>query len=394
MNKITLSVGARTAIELLKNAGFEAYAVGGAVRDSLMGKTPFDFDITTSAKPEETISVFSGYRTFPQGIKHGTVSVIIEGEVLEITTYRQDGDYADHRHPDQVLFTRRLQDDLSRRDFTVNAMAYNDEEGVVDLFGGVEHLKSRTLASVGNAEERFEEDALRILRALRFSSVLDFDIDYATALAIEKKAPLLRFVSRERISVEMRKLLAGVRVERIFNEFRSVFEVLFENITLGDGRAIERCHTPLARLALFFCHSPHLLSSIVPSNKEKKTVLEAIAIYASPPCNDKRSLLGLMSEYSLDAINTFVEMMEASKKDISFVKDGVESILKDGDCYKKEMLAIGGADIVSLGVPPSKNIGLILDTIFDEVLDGKLNNERNALTKRIHEINEGLKGSD
>lgn len=394
MNKITLSVGARTAIKLLKNAGFEAYAVGGAVRDSLMGKTPFDFDITTSAKPEETMSVFSGYRTFPQGIKHGTVSVIIEGEVLEITTFRQDGDYADHRRPDSVIFSARLEDDLSRRDFTVNAMAYNDEDGIVDLFGGMEHLKSRTLASVGNAEERFEEDALRILRALRFSSVLDFDIDGSTALAIKKKAHLLSFVSRERISVELKKLLTGVRVERILNEFRSVFEVLFENIILGDGKAIERCHTPLARLSLFFCHSPHLLPSIVPSNKEKKTVLEAIAIWGAPPCNDKRSLLRLMSEYSLDSINTFIEMMEASKKDISFVKNGVESILKDGDCYKKEMLAISGADIVSLGVPPSKNIGLILDAIFDEVLDGKLNNERNALTKRIHEINKGLKGSD
>ncbi|MBR2639620.1 MAG: hypothetical protein IKD39_03535, partial [Oscillospiraceae bacterium] len=166
-----LSKGAKKAISMLEEADFEAFAVGGCVRDFLLGKTPTDFDITTSAKPEETKAVFKNEHVIETGIKHGTVTVLMEGEQLEITTFRIDKNYSDNRHPEEVEFTKNLREDLSRRDFTVNALAFNEKTGVIDLFGGVSDLEHGIIRAVGNPEKRFNEDALRIMRALRFASV-------------------------------------------------------------------------------------------------------------------------------------------------------------------------------------------------------------------------------
>lgn len=177
-----------TAINLLQSAGFEAYAVGGCVRDSLLGKTPNDWDITTSAKPEDMKSVFADFHCIDTGIKHGTVTVVIDGEPLEITTFRLDGEYEDNRHPKSVTFTSDLGADLGRRDFTVNAMAYSKMTGTVDLFGGQNDLKNKIIRCVGDPDRRFNEDALRILRALRFASALDFEIEEKTAQSLLKTA--------------------------------------------------------------------------------------------------------------------------------------------------------------------------------------------------------------
>ena len=170
----------KKAMSIMKENGYESFIVGGCVRDFLMGKTPSDFDITTNATPEETKKCFLGFKVIETGIKHGTVTVLIDSEPIEITTYRIDGEYKDNRHPESVEFTANLEDDLSRRDFTVNALAYDGEEKIVDLFFGKEDLKKQIIRSVGEPDKRFSEDGLRILRALRFSSVLDFDIDKAT----------------------------------------------------------------------------------------------------------------------------------------------------------------------------------------------------------------------
>lgn len=176
------------AINLLQSAGFEAYAVGGCVRDSLLGKTPNDWDITTSAKPEDMKSVFADFHCIDTGIKHGTVTVVIDGEPLEITTFRLDGEYEDNRHPKSVTFTSNLGADLGRRDFTVNAMAYSKMTETVDLFGGQNDLKNKIIRCVGDPDRRFNEDALRILRALRFASALDFEIEEKTAQSLLKTA--------------------------------------------------------------------------------------------------------------------------------------------------------------------------------------------------------------
>ena len=204
---IKLPQEVRTILHTLQRAGYEAYAVGGCVRDSLLGRTPEDWDITTQAKPEETKALFS--RTIDTGIQHGTVTVMMHGRGYEVTTYRVDGEYEDGRHPKEVAFTAELKEDLRRRDFTINAMAYNEEQGLVDAFGGKEDLKAGIIRCVGDPDERFTEDALRIMRAVRFSAQLGFVIEERTKSAIRGHASRLSQVSAERIQVELTKLLVS-----------------------------------------------------------------------------------------------------------------------------------------------------------------------------------------
>lgn len=211
-------------IRALNRAGHEAYAVGGCVRDALLGVVPNDWDLTTSASPEAIKACFQNERVIETGIKHGTVTVMKNGEPYEITTYRKDGEYTDHRRPDSVEFVKDLREDLMRRDFTVNAMACHPETGLVDLFGGQEDLKNGVIRSVGEAQHRFEEDALRILRAVRFASTYDFTIEENTVLAAMRLAPTLENVSAERIFVELKKLLLGKGVERVLMNYS---EILF-----------------------------------------------------------------------------------------------------------------------------------------------------------------------
>ena len=197
--KVSFPESVRWAIKRLNDAGYEAWAVGGCVRDSALGKEPHDWDMTTSALPEETMAVFADYPVIETGIKHGTVTIVVDGEPLEITTYRVDGSYSDGRHPDGVSFTRSLEADMARRDFTINAMAAHPEKGIVDCFGGLEDLKNGVIRCVGDPERRFSEDALRILRAMRFSAVLGFPVEEKTAEALLKIRENLRHVAMERI---------------------------------------------------------------------------------------------------------------------------------------------------------------------------------------------------
>ena len=216
---IRIPRNAEKILNRLEAAGHEAYVVGGCVRDAIIGRVPGDWDITTSATPMEIKQVFRA--TIDTGIQHGTVTVLMEGEPYEVTTYRIDGEYEDGRHPKEVAFTASLQEDLRRRDFTINAMAYHPDRGVVDLYGGIEDLKNRTIRCVGNAEERFGEDALRILRALRFASQLDFEIESETRAAITKLAGTLSKISAERIQKELTLLLQGRSCGRIRDAWTS-----------------------------------------------------------------------------------------------------------------------------------------------------------------------------
>ena len=204
---IQLPEDVKSILHILQDAGYEAYAVGGCIRDSLLGRTPDDWDITTSARPEETKALFE--KTIDTGIQHGTVTVMRHGRGYEVTTYRVDGEYEDGRHPKEVTFTASLEEDLKRRDFTVNAMAYNEEDGLVDLFGGRQDLERKIIRCVGEANERFEEDALRIMRAVRFSAQLGFTIEERTKEAIRGHADRLRQVSAERIQMELTKLVTS-----------------------------------------------------------------------------------------------------------------------------------------------------------------------------------------
>jgi tRNA nucleotidyltransferase (CCA-adding enzyme) len=215
-------------INTLMDNGYEAYAVGGCVRDMILGKNPEDWDITTSAKPHEVKSLFR--RTVDTGIVHGTVTVLLDKEHFEVTTYRLDGIYEDNRHPVEVSFTGELREDLKRRDFTINAMAYNHKDGLIDLFGGMDDLNNRLIRCVGNADERFDEDALRILRAVRFSAQLDFQIEEETREAIKAKAGFLRNISAERIRTELNKLLVSDNPDRL----RLLYELGITRVILPE----------------------------------------------------------------------------------------------------------------------------------------------------------------
>lgn len=228
--KIVIPEKINDVIEKFQSNGFEAYCVGGSIRDSIMGAEIGDWDITTSALPQETKELFKDEKIIETGIKHGTVSIIKEHEPIEVTTFRIDGEYEDNRHPADVSFTRSLKEDLKRRDFTVNSLAYSYKTGLIDLYNGVEDIKNKIIRTVGNAEQRFNEDGLRIMRALRFSSTLGFTIEEETAKAIHNQKELLKNISAERISAELTKLLAGSNVFSVLTEFADVFAVIIPEI--------------------------------------------------------------------------------------------------------------------------------------------------------------------
>ncbi|MBP9988859.1 MAG: hypothetical protein KBT46_05100, partial [Ruminococcus sp.] len=230
-----------TAFKLLEESGFEAYAVGGCIRDSIMNKSPNDWDMTTSAKPEQIISVFSDYRTIPTGINHGTVTVLFDKNPVEITTMRIDGKYTDNRRPEKVFYTDKIEEDLSRRDFTVNAIAYNPRLGIIDPFKGCRDIKNKIITCVGNPDRRFNEDALRIIRALRFASTLSFEIEKNTADSIVKNKHLLNNIANERIRVELIKLLCGDNAEKILLDYKDIIFLIIPELSQTYG--FEQ-HTP------------------------------------------------------------------------------------------------------------------------------------------------------
>ena len=391
-----LSTGASLVISRLENAGFKAYAVGGCVRDFLMSKTPVDFDITTNALPEKTKALFSDYTTFDAGISHGTVAVMIEGEKFEITTFRSDGPTQDHRHPERVVFTPNLKDDLSRRDFTVNAMAYGEKEGIVDLFEGEKDLKEKVIRCVGVPEKRFEEDALRILRALRFASVLDFEIEKNTRRAIFLKAGLLSFVSRERVAEEIKKLLLGKGAGKIISEYSEVFEILFQkgNFEISQ-KAIPYASTPLSKLAVFFYSFPEYkeqISSLKLSKEERELLSTSITLVKEGIEEDEVFLKRLVAKYSLKTVSlstcVHTALFDREKRVLSLF----EKLLTEDEFVTLKTLKVTGKDLVDLGLPASKEVGEILSLLVDDVILGKIKNDRDKLLEILPEkINNFLK---
>lgn len=243
--QILMPTDVTSIISTLKNAGYDAYAVGGCVRDSVLGRTPKDWDITTSAKPEEVKALFN--RTIDTGIQHGTVTVMFGKEGYEVTTYRIDGTYEDSRHPKEVSFTNDLKEDLCRRDFTINAMAYNDEVGIVDEFGGMSCIDNKIIKAVGNAKERLNEDALRIMRAIRFSAELDYEIDEEAKIAITELAPNLVNISAERIYAELNKLLMSKHPDKLRDAYKlGVTKVImpeFDRMMETEQNTKHHCYT-------------------------------------------------------------------------------------------------------------------------------------------------------
>ena len=376
----------KIALDLLGKSGFEAYLVGGCVRDSVRGKKPSDYDITTPSTPEETKAVFRDYPVFLQGEKHGTVGVIINGEKLEITTHRRDGDYLDHRRPESVAFSRAVADDLSRRDFTANALAYSPKFGLVDLFGGVQDIKNKTIRCVGNPDRRFDEDALRILRALRFSSTLGFKIEENTKNSIFKNATLLKTVSAERIRGELEKYICGIRAPMVMHEYKEVFETVLGEINADVFlHHISKLESGKAKMAfLFCCTSFDAITRLKFSNADKQFYEGVFCIYHAMSFSTVYDMKRAVSQLGAETVKTALEIKRAVINPYAErLTEAFEKALANGECMNKKDLKITGADLIASGFEQGTQIGRILDEIFDLVLQDKLPNEHEKLIEYV-----------
>ena len=370
-------------IERLRQAGFEAYAVGGCVRDTLLGREPGDWDITTSARPEAVKRLFR--RTIDTGIQHGTVTILMDKSGYEVTTYRIDGEYEDGRHPKEVAFTSELLEDLRRRDFTINAMAYSHETGIVDAFDGMGDLNRRKIRCVGNAMERFGEDALRILRAIRFSAQLDFAVEEKTYEAISRIAPNLAKVSRERIQVELTKLLCSDHPEKI----REVYETgiskyispAFARLPWRDFQARKELGTEkYVRWAAFLCLAgPERAVEVLKDLKLDNDTISKVRTLAAWAGREVRpeaaAVRRVMSGMAPEVWDALMELNGYGEE----IKRLTEEIRARGDCLDLKHLAVNGQDLIAAGVQPGKEMGRILQELLELVLECPERNVREVL---------------
>lgn len=436
-------------LNLLEEKGYEAYAVGGCVRDTLLGKEPKDWDICTNAKPNEVMSVFGGFQIIETGLQHGTVTVVVNSVGYEITTYRIDGEYSDGRHPDAVEYTTNLAEDLSRRDFTINAMAYSEKEGIVDLFGGIEDLKAGKIKCVGIAKDRFNEDALRILRALRFASVLGFIIEKETKDAIFELYTNLDKIAAERINVEFSKMILGINNVKILREYEEVYSYIIPEIkkmvgfeqhtpwhrfdvwehTLAVVKRVGRENLPLALAAIFhdigkpkaffigddgFGHfyghpdiSVEIAEEILKRLKYSNEIIDETLWLVKYHDNDYipnkkyvRKMLGKAGNLGKDSKEMLGLLLKLRRADVlgqSYMKrqerlaevDILEDILRDfeveNDCFTLKQLNLNGNDLMEMGMKPGKEMGVILNDLLEKVMNEELENNKEILVKFVRE---------
>ena len=428
-------------INILEKAGYEAYAVGGCVRDALLGRTPNDWDITTSAKPEQVKALF--HRTVDTGIAHGTVTVLLEKEGFEVTTYRVDGEYEDGRHPKEVTFTACLEEDLKRRDFTINAMAYNPRKGLVDLFEGQRDLENKVIRCVGDPLERFTEDALRIMRAVRFSAQLGFSLEEETRKALSVLAPNLKHVSAERIQVELVKLLmsphpdylrvayeAGITAE-FLPEFDACMKtpqntphhcctvgehilhsldyvradrvlritMLFHDIgkpvvrkTDENGRDHFKTHGDAGEKM-----AGQILRRLKFDNDTIRKVTRLVKWHDDRPEGTTKSVRRAVNRIGEDLFPYYLEVQQADmlaqseyrreekQERLDKVKEAYEVILKEHQCVSLKTLAVTGKDLIQAGYKPGREIGETLNRLLEEVLADPQKNQKEILLDMLDE---------
>lgn len=435
-------------IDVITAAGFEAYAVGGCVRDSILGREPQDWDITTSASPEQVKALFP--RTIDTGLQHGTVTVMLEREGFEVTTYRIDGEYEDSRHPREVKFTRNLEEDLKRRDLTINAMAYNDERGLVDIFGGLEDIKKGIIRCVGNPTERFREDALRILRAIRFSAQLGYTIEQETLEAVSALAPTLSRISAERIQAELIKLLTSPNPDYL----RIAYQAGVTKVFLPElDRAME---TPQNHPHHCYSVGEHILHSLTETPPDKMLRLAMLFhdmgkpdtmtvdeqgithFYGHPRVSEEiaREIMHRL-KFDNDTLRRVCKLVlyhdygNNTEPDPGIVRRAVskigeeafpllfqvkradimaqsgylrreklervdrwqslyEQIRQEKQCVSLKGLAVTGKDLIAAGVKPGRRLGEILDRLLEYVLEHPEANTREQLLEKAENIMESL----
>lgn len=398
MDKIILPADAAFIIDELRKNGFEGHIVGGCVRDSIMGIKPHDYDITTSAKPEEVKNIFP--HTFDTGIQHGTVTVVINKENYEVTTFRIDGEYEDCRHPKEVNFTRDIHEDLLRRDFTMNAIAYNPYDGYTDIFGGIEDIGRKIIRGVGDPDERFKEDALRILRAVRFSAQLGFEIEPETKKAMENNVGLIKNISSERIREELTKLLISKHTEKLPLLWQTG---LLENISqrLADsisGREdiiqkeiaqSEKTVPVLFAILTQFIKPDEIKKELSFYKFDNKTLNQIICLNSlvnQKAQSDEISVRRLANKTGIENAFLFYSLKKAQgDNEAENAENILNMVIKRGDCLFVKDLALSGKDLICIGLKPGKEMGLVLNSLLDMVINDPKINTREILIKTVKE---------
>lgn len=437
--KINLPEKVHTIITTLQQNGYEAYAVGGCVRDSILGRKPGDWDITTSAMPEETKALFE--KTFDTGIEHGTVTVLLDKEGFEVTTYRIDGKYEDSRHPKEVTFTRSLKEDLLRRDFTINAMAYNETDGLVDIFGGIEDLEKKVIRCVGDAKARFSEDALRILRGVRFAAQLGFEIEEDTRKGMSELAPTLKNISAERIQVELVKMLVSKRPELLRDAYElgitAIFLPEFDRLmeteqetphhmySVGEHtiHTLENVRADKVLRLTMLLHDmgkpalktmdengvahfkKHAFESEIIAKKvlkrlkfdndtlNKVTKLVLYHDYRMPATakNVRRAMNKIGEELfpyfmevrRADVLSQSMYQREEKIQNLDEIEEIFAQIVEEGQCVSLKTLAVTGKDLIAAGMKPGKEIGEKLNELLEIVIENPELNKKSELLKLI-----------
>lgn len=378
-------------LKKLQENDFSAFIVGGCVRDALLKKTPTDWDICTNALPDETISIFSDYKIVKTGIKHGTITLILNSVPYEITTFRTDGDYLDSRHPQNVKYIRNIDGDLSRRDFTINAMAYNEK--IVDLYGGQVDLEKKIIRCVGNAKKRFSEDALRIMRAIRFSATLDFKIENETKKAIFLLKSNLSNIAIERINTEFSKILLSDS-KTVYNEFAEVFDIFLNGSAILDenfGKELVLLPKDIElRLAFLMIYiksdnAKEILLNLRYPSKIINNVLEIIK-YFNYPTESIKDLRILLSETEYETVYKILTI-----KNMNIELDILVEIKEKKLCSNLSQLSICGDDLISIGINNGILIGNILKQLLYLVIEEKCENEKKALINEAKKLMEEWK---
>ena len=375
-------------IDRMHAHGYSAHVVGGSVRDSLIGRELGDFDITTDALPEQTKAVFSDFRTVDTGIKHGTVTLVLDSVPYEITTYRIDGDYKDNRHPDAVTFTASLTEDLARRDFTVNAMAYAPDTGLVDPFDGRADAEARIIRAVGDPYRRFDEDALRILRAFRFASVLSFDIEDNTARAANELSPRLTSISKERIYTELKKLIAADNAYGVIARYSDALSYALEGLTprrLPDKERFSEADLLTRLAAIIYMNSTEHVDEVervlgaLKTDKYTRTYISSVfGAYENNHLGNETDALRLLAQHGKEAVLGALKLGILLGKFTDSEADVLTSALSSGKPYAIPMLDIRGTDLIPLGIK-GEDIGTALKSLLYAVIDSEVENEKSAL---------------
>ena len=431
-------------LDVYDAAGYTALVVGGCVRDSLMGLEPDDYDVAVNALPEETKALFPADRIIETGIKHGTLTIMSEGHPVEVTVFRKDGSYTDNRRPSSVTFTRTFADDAARRDFTVNAMGYSPKEGTVDLFGGLDDIKKGIIRAVGDPETRFREDALRIMRAVRFAAKLGFAIEEETERAMFKCKGLLLNISKERLFSELQKTLSGKNCREALLKYADVIGVfcpailpmkgfeqnnpyhkydvlthtavalsevkdtpLLKWVTLFHDTGKPLCYTEDERGGHFYGHAKisadiaeKALSELKAPTALKESAVKLISVHDIPlePTERfvKRQLNRLGEELFLALIDFQRADNAAQNEAVAYrreIFDKVEAIARETlakrECFSLKDLAVKGNDLIAVGIPKGKLIGRTLDALLEGVLEGRLKNEKETLIKYANNLQNG-----